>query len=293
MIEQLELVSASTLCRPSRNFFFATGLRQSQVACKTSSHRVRPEHDLLQSLQRQTLRSTTQTTRLQVSLRRAVRSAHSRFGHSLGLLPMWIHPDHTRRSCNSASTLCQARCSSPVVSRNTFARWARSATSRRWTARKWARPRTSSSDTEVRRSVVEERRLQDVDWWLFRCVGTVCDRAVESIRDSDLRARGVDAVVWALARSWSDPGKRRWCGECAMMRVIGCRNRSRKRCRSFVELTMIRGMNIERSSLKISWWCSPTFSFHPVIMHRKPTGAYEPVCDRVDRFSSPKQMFVM
>ena len=102
LIEQLEQVTRHLALSLSPIIIpyppLTPGLRQSQVARSPRRHRVRPEHDLLQPLQHTTLRSPTATARLQVPLRRAVRSAHRRLRHTLRLLPVRLHPGQQRRS---------------------------------------------------------------------------------------------------------------------------------------------------------------------------------------------------
>ena len=251
------------------------------MACSTCSHRVRPEHDLLQSLQCQTLRTTTQTTRLQVPLRRTVRSANGRIGHSLGLLSMWIHSDHARWSRNER--LLSALHADPQL----------------------LVLETLSHDEQD--ELLHQGRRQESDIGrehrqaTRRCV-SICDVFQRMMSVLLTGVLGLCAIVLSspyeipifvpealmlLCEHSHDPDliqvgpSREW--GCELICCF-CRNRSRNRCRSSVALIMIRGMSTVRSSLKINWWCSPMSSFHPAIMHRIPLGAYEPICDRIDHF---------
>ena len=98
LIEQLEHVSYSTLdiIAFTSLLFMPIGLFQSQVACTPCGHRIRSKYDLLQPLQCSTLCTTTSTTRLQIFVRRSIRSSNSRISHSLRTLSMWIHSSQQR-----------------------------------------------------------------------------------------------------------------------------------------------------------------------------------------------------
>ena len=274
----------------------STGLLQSQMACSTCSHRVRPEHDLLQSLQCQTLRTTTQTTRLQVPLRRTVRSANGRIGHSLGLLSMWIHSDHARWSRNER-LLSALHADRQLLVLETLSHDEQDELLHQGRRQESDIGREHRQATRRCVSICDVfQRMMSV---LFTGVLGLCAIVLSSPYEIPIF---VPEALMLLCEHSHDPDliqvgpSREW--GCELICCF-CRNRSRNRCRSSVGRIMIRGMSTVRSSLKINWWCSPMSSFHPVITHRRESNAevqsmhFLWCCSFLPVFQSRVQMITM
>jgi hypothetical protein len=101
----------------------------------------------------------------------------------------------------------------------------------------------------------EKEDLTDICMFV-RCSWSLCDCFVESIWYSKSCTWSIDVTLWTFTWSWSNSSMFIiWREEKKIIIMfIHCRNRSRNHYQNFVELIMIRGMNIVKNSLKINLW---------------------------------------